>query len=228
MTLSSRGAKIALFGRDTDRLQKTLSMMSSQDSHSVVTCDFAISLDYKEILRRTVSELGRLSGIVHCAGMSTTLPLRAMSSEKLEQFTRVNVHAPLALTRAALAPAYVNSEGASIVFIASVMAVVGDVGKSLYGMTKGALLSASKSLALELAPRNIRVNCLSPGVVKSPMSAGAVYSQNEEALNRIREKHPLGLGSVEDVANASLFLMSDESKWITGTNVIVDGGYTAS
>ena len=107
------------------------------------------------------------------------------------------------------------------------MGSVGEVGKTLYSMTKGALLSASRSLALELAPKKIRVNCISPGVVDTPMSQSAVYSQSEESLNRIRSLHPLGLGRVEDVAHACVFLLSDEARWITGTNLFVDGGYTA-
>ena len=93
-------------------------------------------------------------------------------------------------------------------------------------MTKGALISATKSLALELASKKIRINSISPGVVKTTMSENAIYSRNEQALKMIKEKHPLGLGSPEDVANACVFLLSDAAKWITGTNLIVDGGYT--
>lgn len=227
VTLSGQGARIALLGRDMDRLRETLSMMSNPDTHKVFTHDFVASLDVKGLVEQIVGETGKISGVVHSAGISTTLPLRALTQDKLELFNRVNVHGPMALTKAAVTPACVNPDGASVVFVTSVMSVVGEVGKSLYSMTKGALLGASRSLALELAPRKIRVNCLSPGVVESPMSAGAVYSQSEEALGKIRDKHPLGLGSVEDVANACLFLVSDEAKWITGANFVVDGGYTA-
>ena len=227
ITLSGQGARIALLGRDMGRLQETVSMMSNPDVHNVYAHDFAESLDVKEMIEQVVSEMGKLSGIVHSAGISTTLPLRAQTQEKLERFTRVNVHAPMALTKAAVSPACMNPDGASVIFMASVMGVVGEVGKSLYSMTKGALLAGSKSLALELAPRKIRVNCLSPGVVESPMSAGAIYSQSEEALGQVRDRHPLGLGSVEDVANACLYLVSDEAKWVTGTNLVIDGGYTA-
>jgi NAD(P)-dependent dehydrogenase (short-subunit alcohol dehydrogenase family) len=107
------------------------------------------------------------------------------------------------------------------------MGVAGEKGKTLYSLTKGALISSVRSLAIELANRRIRVNTVSPGVVDSPMSRSAVYSRDDEALNRIRLLHPLGLGEPDDVANACLFLISDASKWITGTNVVVDGGYLA-
>ena len=88
-------------------------------------------------------------------------------------------------------------------------------------------MAGSKSLALELAPRNIRVNCVAPGVVETPLSAKAVYNQDEDLLKKIKSYHPLGLGRAEDVANASVFLLSDAARWITGTTMFVDGGYTA-
>jgi len=117
--------------------------------------------------------------------------------------------------------------GGSIIFISSVMGVVGENGKTMYSMTKGALISAVKSLSIELATRKIRINAISPGVVETPMSKNAIYSRNEESLDKIKSLHPLGLGQPEDVANACVFLLSDASKWITGTNMLVDGGYLA-
>jgi NAD(P)-dependent dehydrogenase (short-subunit alcohol dehydrogenase family) len=147
--------------------------------------------------------------------------------EKMEEFFHVNVHSAFNLTRIITKPSGISEEGASIVFISSVMGIVGENGKSLYSMTKGALIAGARSLAIELAPRNIRVNCISPGVVVSPMSKGAVYSKDEESLNKIKGLHPLGLGHTEDVANACIYLLSDASRWVTGTNMVVDGGYTA-
>jgi NAD(P)-dependent dehydrogenase (short-subunit alcohol dehydrogenase family) len=147
--------------------------------------------------------------------------------EKMDEFFHANVHSAINLTRIVTKQSRKSEEGASVVFISSVMGIVGENGKSLYSMTKGALIAGARSLAIELAPRNIRVNCISPGVVESPMSKGAIYSRNEESLNKIRGMHPLGLGRPEDVANASVFLLSDASRWITGTNLIVDGGYLA-
>ena len=105
--------------------------------------------------------------------------------------------------------------------------MVGEMGKTVYSLTKGALIAGAKSLALELAMRNIRVNTISPGVVITPMSQNAVYSQDEESFSRVKNLHPLGLGKPEDVANACIYLLSDASRWVTGTNLVVDGGYTA-
>jgi NAD(P)-dependent dehydrogenase (short-subunit alcohol dehydrogenase family) len=107
------------------------------------------------------------------------------------------------------------------------MAHAGESGKSLYALTKGALTAAAKSLAIELASRKIRVNCIAPGVVETPMVANAYYSQDEEMLNRIKSLHPLGLGKPEDVAHTAVFLLSPGARWITGTTLVVDGGYLA-
>ena len=131
--------------------------------------------------------------------------------EKMEEFFRTNVSGALNLTKHAVKLAHFSEEGGSVIFISSVMGVAGENGKTLYSMTKGALIAAARSMAIELAPRKIRVNTVSPGVVESPMSKNAVYSKDEESLDRIKGLHPLGLGSPEDVANACLFLLSDEA-----------------
>ncbi len=117
--------------------------------------------------------------------------------------------------------------GASIIFVASIMGIVGEVGKTAYAMSKGALIAGVRSLSLELALKKIRVNAISPGVVITPMSSSSFYSKDEERIRKIETLHPLGLGNVDDVANACVYLISDASKWVTGTNLIVDGGYTA-
>jgi NAD(P)-dependent dehydrogenase (short-subunit alcohol dehydrogenase family) len=121
----------------------------------------------------------------------------------------------------------VHPDGASIVWIASVTASVGAVGKALYGASKSALVAAAKGLALEYAPKKIRFNTISPGVVVTPMSMSSVYSKNPEALKQVADLHPLGLGQPDDVAAAVVFLLSDEARWVTGTDLIIDGGYTS-
>ncbi|MCK5765555.1 MAG: SDR family oxidoreductase, partial [Bacteroidales bacterium] len=159
--------------------------------------------------------------------ISTTLPFRRVTPEKMNLFFQNNVTMGFNLCRLVAQKKLMAKNGGSIIFISSVMGIVGETGKVLYGMTKGALIAGTKSLAVELARKKIRVNCISPGVVISPMSENAIYSKDEESLSKIESLHPLGLGKPEDVANACIFLLSDGSGWITGTNLIVDGGYTA-
>ena len=216
-----------LMGRDEVRLKETLSLTTNPAQHIITAVDL---LDYgqiAEIIPEVVSEIGKFDGLVNCAGISTTLPLNSLSHEKLNHFLQVNVTGPVNLTRQIVRTGRFSETGGSIIFISSVMGVVGEKGKTLYSITKGALVSAVRSMAVELASKRIRVNSISPGVVETPMSKHAVYSKDEVSLNRIRDLHPLGLGVPDDVANAVVFLLSDASRWITGTNLIVDGGYTA-
>jgi NAD(P)-dependent dehydrogenase (short-subunit alcohol dehydrogenase family) len=223
----SRGGRVILMGRNRERLQETLEMMEGKQNHTIISAD----LTEYELIEKLIDDLahhdGKIDGLINCAGVSTTLPLNMSKPDKMDQFFRTNVHSAVNLTRIVTRRANFSENGGSIIFISSVMGVAGSAGKSLYSLTKGALLAGSRSIAVELAPRKIRVNCVSPGVVESPMSKGAVYSRNQESLETIRNLHPLGLGEPEDVANACVFLLSDASRWITGTNMIVDGGYLA-
>ncbi len=227
VTCSRAGARVVLLGRDQARLKDTLNKMEDQDKHVIYSVDLIQYDRVAEIIKDLVAHKGRIYGLINCAGISTTLPLNAISPQKMEEFFRTNVIGAINLTKHAVKSAHFSETGGSVVFISSVMGVAGENGKTLYSMTKGALIAAVRSMAVELAPRKVRVNTVSPGVVESPMSRSAVYSKDEESLNRIRSLHPLGLGKPEDVANACLFLLSDEARWITGTNLVVDGGYLA-
>ncbi|MBP7507750.1 MAG: SDR family oxidoreductase [Prolixibacteraceae bacterium] len=227
VSCSQKGATIVLIGRDKVRLDETIDLLSESSGHISYTVDL---LEYDQvgaILEDAVSKIGKVDGLINCAGISTTLPINATSNDKVEHFLRTNVIGPFNLTRQFVRSCNISESGGSIIFISSVMAVVGEKGKTLYSTTKGALISAARSMAVELASRKIRVNGISPGVVISPMSEEAIYSQNEDSLNKIKAMHPLGLGWPEDVANACVFLLSDAARWITGINLIVDGGYTA-
>ena len=224
--LSRLGAEVTGLGRDRERLEETRGMM--QEGEHVMRC---IDLADSSALQGLMDELRtmglRFDGLVHAAGISGTLPLQVISEDKMTHFIETNIMATMRLTQAISKKSVFAPEGGSIVWISSVMAHAGESGKSLYALTKGALTAASRSLAVELAPRKIRVNCIAPGVVETPMVANAYYSQDEDMLKRVRSLHPLGLGTPEDVAHAAAFLVSPVSSWITGTTLVVDGGYLA-
>jgi NAD(P)-dependent dehydrogenase (short-subunit alcohol dehydrogenase family) len=227
VSISKMGASVVLFGRNQERLDETLGLMENKKKHLVFAIDL---LDYEKIaeaVKDLVAQKGMINGLINCAGISTTIPLNALSTQKQELFFRTNVIGAINLTKQVVRSSSFSEEGGSIIFISSVMGVVGENAKTLYSMTKGALIAAVKSMSIELARKKIRVNAVSPGVVISPMSEHAVYSKDEESLNMIRQLHPLGLGEPEDVAGACIYLLSDASRWVTGTNFIVDGGYTA-
>lgn len=139
---------------------------------------------------------------------------------------RVNVVAASALAKG-FRQRGVFVEGGSIVLLSSVMGLVGQPGQSLYSATKGALVAMTRSLALELAREQIRVNCVAPAVVMTGMSEQLKQNVSPEQFAQITAMHPLGLGRGEDVASAVAFLLADTARWITGTTLVVDGGYTA-
>jgi NAD(P)-dependent dehydrogenase (short-subunit alcohol dehydrogenase family) len=227
VSCSKIGANVVLLGRDTKRLNMTLENMNFPAKHLMFSVDLTDYVRLQDVVNQIVAKTRTIHGLINSAGISTTLPFNLSNPEKMDEFFHSNVHSAINLTRLVTKYSKISADGASVVFISSVMGIVGENGKSLYSMTKGALIAVARSLAIELAPKSIRVNCISPGVVESPMSNNAIYSRNEESLSRIKELHPLGLGKPEDVANACIFLLSDASRWITGSNLIVDGGYTA-
>ena len=224
---SYMGAKLLLLGRDEERLEETRKNLQNPEDHYVQPVALPLDTDNKNLLKAVLSKWGKVDAFVHSAGVSPTVPLRVIKEKTIRETFAVNVDAALNLVQIVTKSKHQPESGQSIVFISSVMSIVGESGKSVYGMTKASLVAAAKSLSVELAGRNIRVNCISPGVVDTPMSQSSVYSGNEEALNRIKSYHPLGLGTPEDVAYACIYLLSDASRWVTGTNLVVDGGYTA-
>lgn len=221
------GASVIAVGRDSERLNETLEMLEGDSAHRSLQLD----LNDTEAVDREMKKLEggdlQIHGVIHSAGISTTLPLRMISPDKLQPYFDTNVSSAIYLTKCVIRKKLLPESGSSIVFLSSVMGSVGEAGKTIYSMSKGAILAASRSMAIELASKQIRVNCISPGVVETPMTDSAVYSRNEEARKKIEALHPLGLGKPTDVANAAIYLLSDASRWVTGTNLFVDGGYTA-
>ncbi len=222
---SRAGATVLAFGRNEDRLQETLDKLHTRGRY------FSVDLNDTETVDQTMKSLEEegttIDGVIFSAGISTTLPLRMITPDKIQPIFDTNVSSAIYLAKWVTRKKFVPKNGSSLVFLSSVMGSVGESGKTIYSLSKGAILAASRSMAVELASKKIRVNCISPGVVETPMSDGAVYSRNEEARKKIEDLHPLGLGDPEDVANAAIYLLCDVAKWVTGTNLFVDGGYTA-
>ncbi len=167
----------------------------------------------------------KFDGLIHCAGIEQTMPLTLCTPDNIKKIYDINVFAGIELLRHFTKKKYSN-DGASVIFLSSVMGVLGQPGKIGYCSTKSAVLGIVKSSALEFAKRKIRVNAVLPGIVNTPMSEKLFAEIDEESRMRIVDMHPLGLGEVTDVVPMILFLMSNGSKWITGQNFIVDGGYS--
>ncbi|MEO8209172.1 MAG: SDR family oxidoreductase [bacterium] len=220
ISASEMGAKIIATGRNEDRLSHTISRLTG-DGHIFLKADLT---NFNEITD-LVKNIPNINGLVHSTGMVRFIPLRMVTQKNLDEIQKVNYNSPILLNQQLLKNKKFY-EGSSIVFITSIMALVGARGNGMYAGTKGALVAASRVLALEIAPQKIRVNCIAPGIVKSPMQDFVKEAFSNEYLNEHEKEYPLGFGDPVDIANGVVFLLSNASKWVTGTTMVLDGGYT--
>ena len=210
--------------RRFERLEETKSLLH-EGEHRVEPFDLNELDDIPRWMKKLSSEAGPLDGLVHSAGLHATLPLRVLKPSRLDELMKINVSAAMALTKG-FRQRGVRAEQGSVVYLSSVSALAGSPGNAGYSATKGALISMCRSLAMELAPEHIRVNCLAPGWVPTELAAKAEERLESSQLQAISDMHPLGLGQPEDVANAVAFLLADSGRWITGQTLVIDGGYT--
>lgn len=222
---SKMGARVVLVARNQERIDETMTMMEG-DGHVAYSYDLTDFNGMATFVKNIVANVGPLDGVLHCAGISATEPLKLTSPERLDEFFKANVYSAVFLSKEICKLKNYNKEGASIVFFSSVMGVVGESLKSSYSLTKGAIISGVRSLACEYAKKNIRFNCVSPGVIETPINANQPYMQDPELRAQFEAKHLLGIGKCSDISNACIYLLSTASRWVTGHNLIVDGGFT--
>ena len=223
---SKSGAGLILIARNEEELQKTVAMLAENTKVETIIADIAQCENLEELIAEKVSVLGKISGFVHCAGVEKTLPLKKHTPQLYHDIFAVNVIAGFEIAKVLSLKKY-KTETSSFVFISSVAGMVGEIGKAAYSSSKGAVISGARSLAMELSRSNVRVNSISPAMVNTPILEKMFENIGEEAAEEILKKHPLGIGNPEDVANACIFLLSDAARWITGSNLVVDGGYSA-
>jgi NAD(P)-dependent dehydrogenase (short-subunit alcohol dehydrogenase family) len=223
--LSRLGAKLVIVGRNKDRLDETFRSLAGEGHYSEIM-DLGETRSIPTWLKTISGLCGRLDGLVHCAGMQYTRPLRFLKEDDVTKLLKINLEASIALAKG-FRQKSVRSEHAGIVFVSSIIGLVGQSGVAAYSASKGALISLVKSLALELAQERIRVNCVAPGVVSTEMTTRFKAELTEAQFDAIEKMHPLGIGEALDVSYAIAFLLADTARWITGSTLVVDGGYTA-
>ena len=217
VTSSKMGAIVVINGRNKAKLEETLSMMEGE-GHIIAAGDLTV----QETLEQLVNQLPKLDGLVQCAGMGQRIPCKDLRSDDVNQVMNVNFKAPVMLQGELLRQKKIN-KNASIVFVASIASWSPSFGNAVYSASKGAIISYANCLALELAPRKIRVNCISPAMVWTDLILND--GVDEEQLKEDESLYPLKrYGTPDDIANLAVYMLSDASSWMTGSNVKISGG----
>lgn len=214
---SKMGASVIINGRNEQRLAETLREMRGEENFSLIA-----DLSQIDAVAIMVRQLPKLDGVVHCAGIGQRILCKQLQESDLDNMMDVNFKAPVMFQTELLRQKKIN-KGASIVFIASIAYDSPTIGNAMYCASKGAVISYANCLALELAPRLIRVNCILPAMIWTDL----IYKGGitEEELKEDEKKYPLKrYGKPEDVANLSVYLLSGASAWMTGSSIKLTGG----
>jgi NAD(P)-dependent dehydrogenase (short-subunit alcohol dehydrogenase family) len=215
---SKAGAKLVISGRSEERLGKVYGCLEGEGHERYIA-----DLTSRSSIDDLADLLPPLDGLVLCAGITKTIPVKFISDEAVDEIFRTNTFSSMQLIKKLLKQKKLK-RGGSIVFISSISTSYADKGNSIYAASKGAINSFSRVLALEMATKNITSNCIQPGFV--PTSMLEKGSITEDQLEAEKKKYPLGFGDVTDIAYGVIYLLSDASKWITGSIFTIDGGVT--
>lgn len=222
---AAMGANVIMIGRSQERLGEVLSQINYSDS-SFGVIDITDYDAVKTFITNEVSNNGPFDGFIHSAGIDKTMPLRNVSPKDMQMVYETNVVAginilKLLTKKGSFKPSF------KAVLVASITALIARVGTLSYTASKGALVSAVRELAVELAPKGININCISPGTVLTPLMQHVLEQMSDEERKKRLSGFPLEIGKPEDISNACIYLLSEAARWITGQNLVVDGGYTA-
>ncbi|MFP6566746.1 MAG: glucose 1-dehydrogenase [Dehalococcoidia bacterium] len=227
------GAKVAVSDISLERAQATTQFVTSHGGDAIaISGDVSLGDDAQNMVSATVEKFGKLDVLVNSAGVSArnAMPKGSSPEEVWDKVIDVNLKGTYMVSWHAM-PEMAKSGGGSIINLSSIMGLVGypvgmGGGFNPYNPSKGGVLQFTRNLAIDSASKNVRVNCICPGYVETDLTSA--LTKDAEALSRLETLHPIGrLGQPEEIAYAALYLASDESGFVTGTPLVVDGGYTA-
>ena len=227
------GAKVAVSDISLERAQATTQFVTSHGGEAIaISGDVSVGDDAQNMVSATVEKFGKLDVLVNSAGVSArnAMPKGSSPEEVWDKVMDVNLKGTYMVSWHAV-PEMAKSGGGSIINLSSIMGLVGypvgmGGGFNPYNPSKGGVLQFTRNLAIDSASKNVRVNCICPGYVETDLTSA--LTKDAEALSRLETLHPIGrLGQPEEIAYAALYLASDESGFVTGTPLVVDGGYTA-
>lgn len=223
--LSKLGAELVLADINEEGLNKT--QQECESSTYVLQIDLSDAKSIKPAIEKAVAEFGKLNGFAHIAGIPCICPLKVVTEEMVDKVYRINTYAAIELSKILSNKKYFVGEKGSIVLISSVYGVVGSAANVGYAMSKAGIIGITKALSMELVSKDIRVNCVAPGFIKTNMMDENSFRFDDKHMETLDSLHPMGLGRAEDIANGIAFLMSDMSSWMTGAVLNIDGGFTA-
>lgn len=219
--LAEQGAQVVLNGRNQERLEETKARMTGK-GHQILAADLGAIEDMTKLFDEMVADGKKLDGFVHCAGIATILPLNMIKRSKIEECMSINLYALLEMTKLFAKKKY--HEGGSIVAVSSIVVKHPAKCQTVYAASKGAVNAAVQALAIELADKNIRINCIMPASTDTNMMRNALDQMPDEVMKKKLDEQLLGLTQPEEIANSIMFLLSDMSSAVTGRAFYADGG----
>jgi NAD(P)-dependent dehydrogenase (short-subunit alcohol dehydrogenase family) len=209
----------------TARTEKTLQRkFGSFENVEIIPWDLSDMDSVRDYSKAVFDKVGAIHGIIHCAGIQKIIPVHMIKEDKILDMFSINTFAAMALV-ASFSKKKMSGQDASFVLISSLSAHEGVAGSSAYAASKAALEGFATAVAPELAEREIRINCIAPGMIDTPMLNSYMAQLTEEQFNHTLSEYPLGIGEPADIASFAEYLISDKAKWITGQTFIIDGGH---